>query len=91
MDKMTIEEYLQTSWGKGMQYRIKGLKTLPIASINHLDEQPEWLTHQQVADFIGLSKGTIKKYVGMGFFQERDGFVLKQSLIEWIDELCRKP
>ncbi len=91
MDKMTIEEYLQTAWGKGVQYRIKGLRTIPNAFINHLDEQPELLTHQRAGDFIGLSKQTIKKLVVEGLLEEKDGFVLKQSLIEWIEGLCRYP
>lgn len=81
---MTIEEYLQTPRGRSISNQIKGIKTLPDAFINHLDEYPDLLELQQVANFLGLTKQTILVHIKEGFLKEKDGFVVKQSLIQWL-------
>lgn len=91
MDRVTMNEYLLTNSGKAIQNIIKGLKNIPQAFINHLDEQPGLLSHQRVADFLGLRKKTVQDHVKKGFLKEENGLVVKQSLIDWINELCKRP
>lgn len=82
-----LEDYLKTSKGISVLRQIKGIKALPNAFINHLDSQPELLTLQQIADFLGLSKKTIRNFIKYGFLKKNNGYIPKKSLIKFIETL----
>lgn len=73
-----------------LKERISVLKSIPDATINHLDDKPDLLTYTQVGDYLGFRE-IIKECVEIGILKEDNGLILKQSLIELVKSIPVKP